>query len=232
MAKPKITPEKENVILAALPHVAFDGWSQETLQAACRDAGIRETDGKVMFPRGALDLAVGFHHLGDARMVAGLDTPDLAGMKIREKITHAVRLRLEAAADKEAVRRGSALFAMPQNAGEGTKLIWGTCDAIWDAIGDSSDDVNWYTKRATLSGVYGSTVLFWLGDTSEGDADTWAFLDRRIENVMQFEKLKAQVKANPAVSKLAQGPLAFLSKIKAPSATPRDDVPGYWKDPE
>ena len=89
------------------------------------------------------------------------------------------------------------LFALPINAGEGAKAIWGTCDAIWTALGDTSDDVNWYTKRATLSGVYSSTVLFWLGDDSPDHQATWEFLDRRIENVMQFEKLKASVQKIP-----------------------------------
>ncbi len=227
-----LSPEKQKIILAALPHVAFDGWSTETLDAALHDAGIAESDGKALFPRGAIDLAAGYHHFGDAQMVAALHDANLSAMKMRERITFAVRKRIETVNDKEAVRRGSTLFSLPQNAGEGAKLIWGTCDLIWSTLGDTSEDVNWYTKRATLAGVYSSTVLFWLGDESEGNADTWAFLDRRIENVMQFEKLKSQVNANPLLSKLLSGPLAALSRVKAPSRTVPDDLPGYWKDPK
>ena len=94
-------------------------------------------------------------------------------MRFRDKVAHAVRLRLDAVTDKEAVRRGSALFALPHMAPIGSKLIWGTADAIWTALGDTSDDVNYYTKRATLSAVYGAVVLFWLGDdTDEGQATT------------------------------------------------------------
>ncbi len=111
------------------------------------------------------------------------------------------------------------------------KLIWGTADAIWTALGDTSDDVNWYTKRATLSGVYSATVLYWLGDSSEGHTATWAFLDRRIENVMQIEKLKAQVNANPVLSRVMAGPNWLLSHIKAPQRLPRTGLPGRWTRP-
>ena len=98
-------------------------------------------------------------------------------------------------------------------------------------LGDTSEDVNWYTKRATLSAVYSSTVLFWLGDTSEGHAETWAFLDRRIENVMQIEKVKAQVNSSPTLSMLMAGPNWLLSHVKAPSRLNRSDLPGSWGSP-
>jgi len=129
------------------------------------------------------------------------------------------------------VRRGTTLFALPQYAPEGAKLVWGTADAIWAALGDTSEDVNWYTKRAMLSAVYSSTVLFWLGDTSEGHAETWAFLDRRIENVMQIEKVKAQVNSSPTLSMLMAGPNWLLSHVKAPSRLNRSDLPGSWGSP-
>ena len=119
-------------------------------------------------------------------------------------------------------------MALPQHAAEGAGLVWGTCDRIWAAIGDSSADVNWYTKRLTLSSVYSATVLYWLGDNSPNHQDTWTFLDRRIENVMQFEKFKAQVNANPLAKQLLVGPNWLLSKIEAPSGVPTVDLPGNW----
>jgi ubiquinone biosynthesis protein COQ9 len=152
-------------------------------------------------------------------------------MKYRDKIAAMVRFRLEAVTDKEVVRRGTTLFALPQHASDGAKLVWGTCDAIWDALGDTSDDVNWYTKRATLSAVYSSTVLYWLGDTSDGHQATWEFLDRRIDNVMQIEKVKAQVRNSPTLSKLLTGPNWLLSHVKAPSRVPKMDLPGSWTSP-
>lgn len=220
---------KAVLLEAALPHVTFDGWSAATLAEAALDAGISPQDAKAAFPRAGVDLAIAFHKSGDAKMVAQLADEDLTQMRFRDRIAAGVRYRIEAVTDKEAVRKGSALFALPQNAAEGSKLIWGTCDAIWNALGDTSEDVNWYTKRATLSGVYGSTVLYWLGDESENYSETWAFLDRRIENVMQFEKLKANVRKNPVLSKLLSGPAKLLEGVRAPHAhVDRADYPGHW----
>lgn len=152
----------------------------------------------------------------------------LDGMRFREKVAAAVRCRLEAIEDREAVRRGTALFALPHMAPEGARLIWETSDRIWRLLGDTSEDLNWYTKRATLSAVYAATVLYWLGDQSEGHAATWEFLDRRIEDVMRFEKLKAQMRDNPALSRLFAGPAALAGRIRAPGAGAGTPMPGRW----
>ena len=216
------------LLAAALPHVAFDGWSETSLRAACQDLSITRQMAALACPRGAIDLAIRFHHDGDEAMQVVLQKTDINAMKIREKITFSVRARLDAIRDKEAVRRGATLMALPQHAAEGAGLVWGTCDRIWAAIGDSSADVNWYPKRLTLSSVYSATVLYWLGDNSPNHQDTWTFLDRRIENVMQFEKFKAQVNANPLAKQLLAGPNWLLSKIKAPSGVPTVDLPGNW----
>ena len=216
------------LLAAALPHVAFDGWSETSLRAACQDLSITRQMAALACPRGAIDLAIRFHHDGDEAMQVVLQKTDINAMKIREKITFSVRARLDAIRDKEAVRRGATLMALPQHAAEGAGLVWGTCDRIWSAIGDSSADVNWYTKRLTLSSVYSATVLYWLGDNSPNHQDTWTFLDRRIENVMQFEKFKAQVNANPLAKQILVGPNWLLSKIKAPSGVPTVDLPGNW----
>ncbi|UWR22813.1 COQ9 family protein [Sulfitobacter sp. S190] len=222
---------KDRLLEAALMHVPFDGWSDATFRAAVADSDVDRAVADSVCPRGAVDLALHYHHKGDAAMLARLEDADLEDMRFRDRIAAAVRFRLEAVEDKEAVRRGTTLFALPMYAADGARAIWGTCDAIWTALGDTSDDVNWYTKRATLSGVYSSTVLYWLGDNSEGHADTWAFLDRRIDNVMQIEKLKAQVNDNPLLSKLMTGPNWLLGQIKAPGRVPRGDLPGRWTTP-
>jgi len=182
-------------------------------------------------PRGAVDLAVAYHEEGDAKMRDRLAAEDLSQLRFRDRVATAVRYRLEAVTDKEAVRRGAALFALPVYAAEGAKLIWGTADQIWDALGDTSDDVNWYTKRASLSGVYSATVLYWLGDDSPDSAATWAFLDRRIANVMQVETLKAQMRDNPVLSRLMAGPNWLAGQIKAPHKMDRAGLPGRWTMP-
>tara|TARA_R110002074_G_scaffold56801_4_gene139973 strand:- start:1415 stop:2101 length:687 start_codon:yes stop_codon:yes gene_type:complete len=222
---------KDKLLDAALDHVPFDGWSGATFDAAIRDSQLDATVARSVCPRGGVDLAVAYHKRGDAQMLERLKTEDLGALRFRDRIAVAVRIRLEVVTDKEVVRRGTALFALPQYLADGAKLIWGTCDDIWDALGDTSDDVNWYTKRATLSGVYSATVLYWLGDTSEDHAATWEFLDRRIDNVMQIEKAKAQVRESPTLSKLMAGPNWVMSHIKAPTRFPKDDLPGSWTSP-
>ena len=222
-----MTDPKNRLVDAALTHVAFDGWSEETLKLAASDCDIPLAEAQALFPRGAVDLALGYHQQGDDRMAEEMAASDLASMRYRDRVAHAIRLRLELA-DKEAVRRGTTLFALPQNAGDGAKAIWGTSDRIWECLGDTSRDVNWYTKRMTLSAVYSSVVLFWLGDESEGAEATWEFLDRRIENVMQFEKTKAQLRENPLVKSFMAGPGKILEKITAPGDAP-GGFPGQWK---
>jgi len=221
----------ETLLQAALAHVPFDGWSEASFRAAIRDSGTAPDLARAACPRGALDLAVAFHRRGDDAMASRIAASDLSGLRFRDKIAAAVRYRLEAVEDKEAVRRGSTLFALPQHAAEGAGLIWGTADRIWTVLGDSSDDFNWYSKRATLAGVYGSTVLYWLGDESPGHQATWAFLDRRIDDVMQIEKVKADVNANPVLKRLMAGPNWVLSQIKAPGATRRAQMPPIFTAP-
>ena len=222
---------KEALLDAALDHVPFDGWSEATFAAALADSGVDPAVARAVCPRGAVDLAVAYHKRGDAQMLAQLAAEDLEALRFRDRIARAVQIRLEVSTDKEIVRRGSTLFALPHLAPEGAQLIWGTCDAIWKALGDTSEDVNWYTKRMTLSGVYSSTLLFWLGDSSPDHADSWAFLDRRIDNVMQIEKLKAQVRQSPTLSKMMAGPNWLLSQIKAPGGFDKSDLPGSWNAP-
>jgi ubiquinone biosynthesis protein COQ9 len=214
---------------AALPHVPFDGWSQATWTAAVQDAGIDPELAKLACPRGGIDLALAYHQMGDEMMITALRTADFANLRFRDKVIYAVRARIDAISDKEAVRRGTTLFALPQHAFDGTRAIWGTSDAIWTALGDASQDINWYTKRATLAGVYSATVLYWLGDTSPDHQSTWAFLDRRIEDVMRIEKVKSQIRESPTLSRLLSGPNWLASRVKAPNRVVRTDLPGRWR---
>jgi ubiquinone biosynthesis protein COQ9 len=208
----------EDLLAAIVPHVPFDGWSEPAFKAAVEDLGIELALARVVCPRGAVDLAAAYHRAGDAQMIAALGATDLNGLKFREKVSLAVRLRLEAA-DVELVRRGASVFALPQNAGLGGKLVWGTADVIWTALGDRSEDYNWHTKRMTLSAVYSSVVLYWIGDESAGKTDSWAFLDHRIDDVMTFEKVKGGLLKLPFVSKI-------LAQFNKPAER---DLPGSTK---
>ena len=216
------------LVEAALPHVAFDGWTRATFDAAVADSGVAPDVAALAAPRGGLDLAVAFHRLGDKRMAEGASTLGLEDMRYSERVARLIEYGLEVAgSDREAVRRGATLFSLPIHAPEGARLIWGTADAIWNALGDASRDCNWYTKRAILSGVYSSSVLFWLGDESEDGAATRAFIDRRIDNVMQFEKTKAKLRDNKLATALFAGPKAILDRFAAPSARPSNLPVGF-----
>jgi ubiquinone biosynthesis protein COQ9 len=206
---------KARVLEAALAHVPFDGWSDHTLQAAMTDAGLDLALGLVMFPRGGVDMALAYHARGDAEMVARLAATDLSALRFRDRIATALRTRLELS-DRELVRRGTTLFALPQHAADGAAALWRTADQVWTALGDSSQDFNWYTKRATLSAVHAATVLFWLGDETPGHQATWDFLDRRIEGVMQFEKLKGQVRESSFAKALVAGPVKLFETLLGP----------------
>lgn len=215
---------RDRVLDAALIHVPFDGWSEATLKAAIADSGVADALARAVFPRGAVDLALAWHKRGDAAMMARAQATDLEALRYSDRVATLIRFRLEAADDKEAVRRGSTLFALPMHAADGVRAIWGTADAIWRVLGDTSDDLNWYTKRATLSAVYASSVLFWLGDDSPGHQGTWDFVARRIDNVMQIEKLKSSLNDNPVTKALMAGPAWLASRIRAPKVD--DDLPG------
>lgn len=192
---------------AVLPHVLFDGWSQKAMAAAAKDLDIDVAVIDLAFPEGAMDMISLFIQNADDRMEAELAERGALEMKIRDRITLAIRLRLELyGPQKEAVRRAVNILTLPRNAVRATRMTANTVSLMWYATGDTSTDFNWYSKRLTLSAVYGATLLYWLDDKSEGHAKTWKFLDRRIVNVMQFEtakwKLKNSFKKKPDFSHL------------------------------
>ncbi len=185
---------RDNVILAALKHVPFDGWAPSTLGRAAEDAGFLASDADLLFPGGVPDAVAHFLDLADRLMIEDYAKQDTSKLKHREKIALVVRLRLERwTPHRESVRRALALSAVPSVAGPALKSAYTTVDAMWKAIGDKSIDFSFYTKRMLLAGVYGSTLLYWLEDRSEHCKATWDFLARRIDNVMQIPKIKSRI---------------------------------------
>ena len=189
---------QDAVLEASLPHVAFDGWTDRTLRAGADSAGLDSGAAKRAFPGGGIDAIAHFSDWADRRMLAALDdeAKAFAEMRVRDKITRAVRLRLEILAPhREAVRRAMTVLAMRGRAGLSARLLYRSVDAMWRAAGDTSTDYNFYTKRGLLAGVQSSTLLYWLGDGSEDYAATWGFLDRRIADVMRVGKAIGKVRA-------------------------------------
>lgn len=181
---------------AVAAEAAFEGWTRAGLLAAAKRLDLPAGEADRLFPGGPIQVLTHLSERADLRTVQDMEKEGVASLKIRDRIRSAVRIRLERhAGQREAVRRALAVLSLPFNAGLALKLLYKTVDAMWYAAGDTSTDFNFYTKRATLAGVYASTLLYWLNDRSEGSTATWAFLDRRIDDVMKIEKLKGQVRS-------------------------------------
>jgi ubiquinone biosynthesis protein COQ9 len=204
---------RERLIDAAVAHVPFDGWGDKALAAAAQDLGIDPALARNAFPGGAIEMIECHSRLADRRMVAAFEQADKTGLKLREKVALAVRLRLTAnVAHREAIRRALTILALPVNAPLAARLLYRTVDAVWYGLGDRSTDYNFYTKRMLLAGVYSATLLYWINDKSSESTETWAFLDRRIAEVMQIPKAMGRL------GKLAEklpDPLRFLRRRAA-----------------
>jgi ubiquinone biosynthesis protein COQ9 len=197
------------LVTAMLPHVPFDGWTDVSLKAAAADLGIDPDIAALAVPDVATMLTLWTAHVNEdmAAVMAGAHN-----MKVRDRIRTALVTRLEHG-DREVTRRALAILARPEHAALSARLLWQAADAMWRAAGDTATDYNHYTKRAILSGIYSATLLYWTQDDSEDFADTRAFIDRRIEGVMRFEKTKA--KLTGMIGKLPD-PARILGRLRYP----------------
>ena len=204
--------------LALAPEVAraavFDGWTDEALAQAAALAGVDAAVARLAFPGGAMDMIGAWIDSTDARMRNAFADGHLGTLKIRDRIRTLLLFRLDAVAGmEEALRRALAIQAMPQNLARTLKVGWHSADLMWRLAGDTATDYNHYTKRALLGGIYTATLAVFVEDQSEDKAETRAFLDRRIENVMQFEKAKAQLLQNREGFDVAR----FLGRLRYPA---------------
>ncbi|HEY6048444.1 MAG TPA: COQ9 family protein [Sphingomicrobium sp.] len=184
---------RRELALAVGENAVFDGWSKAAVDSAAQQLGIDRVQARLAMPKTQAGMIDVYIQEVDRALEAYFTPKRLAPMKIREKIRALVWRRLEVMGPaREAVRRALAILAMPQNLPLALRISWRSADVMWRIAGDTSTDYNYYTKRMTLGAVYASTLLVWLDDQSEGWSETAAFLDRRIDDVMQIEKLKAQ----------------------------------------
>jgi ubiquinone biosynthesis protein COQ9 len=193
MRSPYAERETERLITAMLPDVAFDGWTRHALRNAARRAEIPVGEAMALFPRGAPDLILGFSHWADRRMLEGLEAAAVEQLGLSGRIALALRLRFEVLAPwREGMRRGLSVLAMPHNAALGLRLLYDTVDAIWHGVGDHATDFSFYTKRATLAGIYATATLYWLDDHSPDFADTREFIERRLVDLHRLTGLRAR----------------------------------------
>ena len=212
-------PTLDEVRAALAPIIArnagFDGWSDAAVHAAADEAGVDRDVAKLAFKDNAIDMIDAWIDSIDMELAHRLPAEKLATMKIRDRITALLATRLEIMApDRESLRRAMAIMAMPQNLVRSAKIGWRSADRMWRLAGDTASDFNHYTKRMTLSAVYASTLSVFVNDDSDNFADARAFLDRRIDNVMQFEKVKFQAKQRqeyvPSLSR-------FIGRLRYPA---------------
>lgn len=211
-AQSPLSKIRESLALAVGENAVFDGWSRKAVDSAAAQLGVDPAKARLAFPREPGKMVDLYIQAVDREMQKRLPPKKLAGMKIREKIRALVWTRLEIMGSaREAVRSALSILAMPFNVPLAAHIGWRSADLMWRLAGDTSTDFNHYTKRMTLGAVYGSTLLAWLDDESNGWADTGAFLDRRIDNVMQFEKWKAEWRAQEHFSVSR-----FLGRLRYP----------------
>ncbi|MCE9507671.1 MAG: COQ9 family protein [Alphaproteobacteria bacterium] len=180
-------PLKTKFLLTALPDVPFDGWTEALMERTAKKLKLSGKKLDQAFPVGAKDLVVFFFEWATAETLRQMKKTDLESLRVRDRITLGVRTQLEILQPyKQAVSAAMAFLAVPPRSLLLPKLLWRGADKLWWAAGDTATDYNHYTKRALLSGVLSSTTLYWLNDTSKDHAPTWAFLDRRIENVLKI----------------------------------------------
>ena len=190
---PERSAERDAAIVALLPHVPFDGWTRRALRAGLSDIDVDPEEAEQLFPGGAADMIETFCDWADRRMEEAAATLDRS-MRLHERVRAAVALRLEQNRPyKEAIRRALALLALPGHARLAAACTARTVDAVWHAADDRSADFSWYTKRAILAAVYAATILYWLRDTSEDDAATLSFLDRRLAGIGRVGTVRRRI---------------------------------------
>ncbi len=214
-ADPTLDELRVALAMPVARNAAFDGWRPAAVEAAAAEIGVDPDLARLAFPGGAVDMIDAWFAAIDTELAERCPADLLAAMKIRERITHLVETRLDIVAfDREAQRRALAILAMPQNALRGARLGWRAADVMWRLAGDTATDFNHYTKRLTLSAVYAGTIAVFLDDDSEDFPETRAFLGRRIDNVMQFEKVKFQARKRrenlPSLSR-------FIGRLRYPA---------------
>ncbi|QPI72517.1 COQ9 family protein [Sphingobium sp. Cam5-1] len=197
-------------------HAAFDGWRAEAVTMAASEGRVDADIAHLAFSAGAMDMIDAWFASIDTRMLEALTPEKLGTMSIRQRIIALVTARLTLLArDREALRRALAIMALPQNSVRAAKLGWRSADVMWRAAGDSATDLNHYSKRLTLAAVYAATLLVFVDDESEDWADSRAFLDRRIEGVMRFERAKARWKGIGGGERLSLA--RFIGRLRYPA---------------
>ena len=183
--------DSDELLLAMLKHVPFDGWSWCALKAGMADLNKDPDDIRFIFPNGPIDAARHFGIYFDGIMSKTVKEKSIDAMPVREKIKFIVETRLELFSPfKESIRCLLSFLSLPGNKSVAFQLTFKAVDEMWYLAGDQSTDYNYYSKRTLLTGVYGSTILYWLSDNDDQFLATRNFLERRINNITIIPRVK------------------------------------------
>lgn len=186
---------RDRLVMAALNHVPFEGWSRKSLLEAARDEGFDATMAERAFPGGVAAVVEHFADLADRRLLEEAKASDLEGLRRSERIVWLVRKRIEPWAEhRESVRRAVTFLSLPTHSAVALRASWRTADTLWYASGDTATDFSYYTKRASLAAVYTATLLYWLEDASEDCAESWSFLRRRLADALRITKFRVNTR--------------------------------------
>lgn len=212
MQSPFAERERERLLEAMLPDIAFDGWTRRALRAAARRLDMPEEEAAALFPRGAPEMIAAFSHWADRQMLERLAREPAEPVSLSRRVALALRLRFSLLLPwREAVRRGLSLLALPTNAALAARLLYDTVDAIWHGVGDRSTDFSFYTKRATLAAVCAAATLYWLDDRSPEFLDTQGFIDRQLAGLGRLTGLRQRL---AAASERLPNPLHLLRPLR------------------
>lgn len=204
--------DTNQLIKIALKHVPFEGWNEQVFKKTCLEGKISIDQGKLLFPRSSTDLMLSFIKRDDKETSNLIKRKDNTEEKYRDRILNAIFCRINLAEkNKEAYRKAMSLLALPHMAADNAAMIWNLSDTIWVALDDNSTDINWYTKRISLGFVYSAALIYWLGDESDGLKNTKGFLERRIQNIMEFEMVKGKFKNSKFGREFMRGTSKFYS---------------------
>jgi len=206
---------RDEILMAALPNIAFDGWTRQAMRGAATTAGYEVALLDRAFPKGIPDLLEHFNAWADTQMIERLAEHDLTLMAMPERISLALRLRLEAMAPhREAVRRAAAYFSLPTNSLLGWRLLYATVDTVWYGVGDQSTDFTYYTKRALLAPIVTAGTCYWLADESEGFRNTTAFFDRALHNAFSAQDAVARLQSVGNAMNYFPSPVRFMRQVR------------------
>lgn len=185
---------KDDILLATLPNVLFDGWTDKAIEEGAVEAGFEPSMAVRAFPYGVSDVLAHFADFINRKMSERLAEIDMSALHLGKRLEEAMRIRLDIEAPyKEAVRKAMSYYAVPKNAPQGVQVVWKAVDEMWWSCGDESVDFNYYTKRASLAAVYSATMVYWLNDESENSEETIDFYKRRLIDVINAVKTRKEI---------------------------------------